>query len=198
MLAIDIETMGLAKDDPHCPITMVCLYDGDTSFRKSYPFVECVCPNTGAIQCHATYLKYKNELLRDLNEADSICCYNGVDFDLPFIAAKFKVPMETVAQWILKTHDIFFSVKHTLRKFYKLDTLLKVNGMTSKSAKGSTAVEWAREGKIQELEQYCMQDTVLTWELTNKPRVLLPFAVRSKDVYWSKSRFYVLCENSNK
>jgi hypothetical protein len=191
MLAVDIETMGLDRYDPCCPITMVCLYDGESGICKSYPFVRCLNTETGEITDHEAFYSMADDLISMLNASEMICCYNGVEFDLPFIAAKFWVSDVVLTQWILKTLDVFFTVKNAIKRFYKLDRLLQYNGFACKTGTGVQAIEYAKKGDVESLQAYCLQDAKLTWELTRKDRVLIPHQVRGKQLVWAKNMFFL-------
>lgn len=192
MLAIDIETMGLDKNSKQCPITMICIYNPTMSIQKSYPFLHCVDPNTGDITNNDLYHEMVQDLLQHLHEAKQIASYNGVLFDLPFIAAKFRVPDSVLCNWIMKSIDMFYSMKMTLNKYFKMKDILTENSMEDKSADGLQAIAWAREGQTSLLEDYCMQDTVLTWKLCTSDRVLIPHTVKNKQLAWSSTNVFYL------
>lgn len=192
MLAIDIETMGLHKHKKECPITMICIYDQINHIQESFPFLLCIDPNTGLVTDAELYEKLKQKLLVRLQNAQQIASYNGVLFDLPFIASQFHIPDHILSSWILKTIDIFYSVKMTLNKYFKLKDILSANQLEEKSADGLQAIEWARMGEIQLLQEYCMQDTVLTWKLCNLEQVIIPSQIQNKSLVWSKNRFMLL------
>ena len=63
---------------------------------------------------------------------------------------------------MLKTFDPFEVCKLFFRSSCKLDTMLQANGMQKKSADGAQAVEWAAEGRWDDIAEYCMQDARLT------------------------------------
>ena len=188
MLSVDIETMGLEHQHP---MTMVCLYDPEQKIQKAYPFVACLDSTTFAVTNHDLFHTMCEDLVNMLDAADSICCYNGIEFDLPFIAAKCLVSDQKLAQWILKTVDVFFTVKYTIHRFYKLDRLLACNKFACKSGSGKQAIELAKSGDIQSLKSYCMMDAKLTWDLTQKEQVFLPHLVQGKPLVWRKNCFFV-------
>ena len=142
MLAFDIETMGLQH---HQPITMICAYDERADFQKSWRVLECVNPGSGEITDENKFQEMRNDLLQTFDAAETLCAYNGVDFDLPFIAAQFQVDEYRLQQWICKTVDIFYTVKTVMNKYYKMDVLLRLNGLQQKCANGLQAIEWARQ-----------------------------------------------------
>ena len=105
--------------------------------------------------------------LRQLDDAPTLCCFNGVKFDIPFIAKRFDVPPSRVHGWMLKLFDIFEICRLVYGSTCSLNNLLSANGKEVKSGSGLQAVEWARDGEWQLLEDYCMRDTVLTHEISS-------------------------------
>jgi hypothetical protein len=156
LLAFDIETTGLREHDS---VTCVCAYDPDrcVEFRRSTPDGE-VC----------------EEFLALLDEAPLLCAFNGVRFDIPFLAKRWNVPPERAAAWARKLVDPFEACKLALKRTFSLDSLLEANGLDCKTGSGAEAVEMARQGRWQELEEYCMNDTKKTHEAAVLPRVRVP------------------------
>lgn len=156
VLAFDIETTGLSEADT---VTCVCAYDAarGIDFRACTPRGE-VC----------------EEFLRLLDEAPLLCAFNGVLFDVKFLAKRWNVTSERVAGWVVKLLDPFQACKLALRRTFSLDRLLEANGMDCKTGSGKEAVEMARDGRWAELEEYCMNDTVKTHGLVALGRMVLP------------------------
>ena len=156
VLAFDIETTGLSEADT---VTCVCAFDAarGIDFRA--------CTKRGE-PCE--------EFLLLLDEAPLLCAFNGVLFDVKFMARRWNVPSERVAGWILKLLDPYQACKLALRRTFSLDKLLGANGMDCKTGSGKEAVEMARDGRWAELEDYCMSDTVKTHGLVAPGRMLLP------------------------
>jgi hypothetical protein len=109
-----------------------------------------------------------------LDDAPSLCCFNGVRFDVPFIIKVFHVEPERYTRWFCKIFDYFEICKLVFSSSCGLNTMLRANGEAVKSSCGMQAVYWAREGKWEELDEYCMQDTVLTHVLSSRVRVEIP------------------------
>lgn len=193
MLAIDIETMGLDKNNIKCPITMVCVYDKTHNIERSYPFLQCVDPESGMVIDPIAFKEMSQDLICCLNKTDRIASYNGVLFDLPFIAAKLEVPNDILASWILKSVDVFYSVKCILNQHFKMRDILALNGLSQKSADGLQAIEWAKQQRTSELQTYCMQDTKLAWQLSSMTRVIIPTkkSPDKKFIVWSNNTFCI-------
>lgn len=187
MLSLDIETMGLKN----CPVTMVCMYDQNRNFQVSYPFVTCQNCETGEITNEEQWKDWKDEIIFLLNDADTICAFNGIEFDLPFLANYFEVEDEMLGQWICKTVDIFYAVKQLTNRWFKLSTLLEINDLESKSGTGIEAIEWAKNNEVEKLQDYCMQDTIMTWKLFHLEKVKIPIEIDNKTLCWNKTNLFL-------
>jgi uncharacterized protein YprB with RNaseH-like and TPR domain len=93
MLAFDIETEGLLSDVDD--ITVASVYDPERGIRKTFFFIR------------EGYNRQENidSFLEILDDAPSLCCFNGVRFDIPFIIARFKVAPERYTKWLLKVRN---------------------------------------------------------------------------------------------
>jgi uncharacterized protein YprB with RNaseH-like and TPR domain len=90
MLSFDIETTGLVSDVDD--ITVASVYDPDRDIQKTFFFRRKGYDRQENI----------NEFLEILDTATSLCCFNGVRFDIPFIIARFNVPPERYTRWFMK------------------------------------------------------------------------------------------------
>jgi len=156
VLSFDIETTGLKSD---AAVTCACAWDPDSGvdYRE--------CTPTGAP------LRRFMELL---DSAPLLCAFNGVRFDLPFLAKRWNVPADRVGRWVAKLVDPFEACRQALGKTFSLDKALCANGIACKTGSGAEAVVMARQRKWAELMEYCMADTKKTRELVKLERVLLP------------------------
>ena len=77
---------------------------------------------------------------------------------------------------MLKLFDVFEVCRLVYGSSCSLNNLLLANGKEVKSSSGLQAVEWAREANWESLEDYCMQDTVLTHEISCSEHVELPLS----------------------
>jgi uncharacterized protein YprB with RNaseH-like and TPR domain len=94
MLAFDIETTGLLSDVDS--ITVASVYDPDRDIRKTFFFMRDGYDRQNNI----------NEFLETLDAAESLCCFNGIRFDIPFIIAHFNVAPERYTPWFMKVSTI--------------------------------------------------------------------------------------------
>ena len=130
MLAFDIETEGL--DPLKHRITVACVYDPKKSIKQSFNLL------LGGDEEAESFMKC-------LDEADSLCSFNGPRFDLPFIISRYKVPHSRYKYWFAKLFDYFEVCKLVFGSSCSLNNLLIANGMEIKTSTGLQAVEWARE-----------------------------------------------------
>jgi hypothetical protein len=87
---------------------------------------------------------------------------------------RFNVSEEKQGSWMLKLFDYFEVCKLAFGSSCSLNNLLMANGEDVKSSSGMQAVEWARHGQYRQLEEYCMQDTILTHKISCTEAVHVP------------------------
>ena len=84
MLAFDIETMGLNKNTD--AITIVSTEDFATGKTRSYEFARIMQDG-----CRQDYDREKNAMVQAFDAATSLCAFNGLKFDIPFMEAQFNL-----------------------------------------------------------------------------------------------------------
>jgi hypothetical protein len=94
MLAFDIETTGL--DPANSVVTVVCTQDYHTGERRAYEFGRV---RAGEPQNES---RLRDELIAAFDAAESLCAFNGVRFDIPFLHKALQLPQETTAAWLFK------------------------------------------------------------------------------------------------
>eukprot|EP00961_Rhodomonas_salina_P038272 514665-Rhodomonas_salina.5 len=71
--------------------------------------------------------------------------------------------------------DIWDIAKTVLKSTFKLDFVLHANGFKTKSASGLQAIQWAKDqASWPKLEAYCLEDTRLTFLLSQHNKIRLP------------------------
>jgi hypothetical protein len=166
MLAFDLETTGL--DPVTCSVTAACLFGGPdpaAPITKTFLFKG---------EDKALDLALREELMQMLDEAPILCAFNGVRFDIPFLQQAWGVEPARAQAWRVKTFDIFEASKLALNQTFGLDRLLAANGLESKTGTGMKAIVMAMEGRWDELGDYCMQDTRMTYIVSTLPVIILP------------------------
>jgi len=152
LLCFDIETTGLdaARDE----VTMICTQDVRTGARKSYNF-GVLSHNE---EPNAELLR---EVIDEFEEADGLCAFNGIRFDLPFMQQALHIHEDVITRWVLKTIDPLEFLRLSGHRTSSLDKICTHNNIPSKSSTGKQAVEMASEGRWEELQTYCEQDVAI-------------------------------------
>ena len=155
-------------------VTVAAIYDADTNTNLVFRFVESDPSEKGKVRYMDGVDAIIGEFLSRLDEADTLCSYNGIGFDIGFLQDQFKVSNERIQQYILKTFDIYEYSRRVFGRTFGLNLLLELIGFKVKSGNGMQAVIFAQEGRWHELESYCADDSRLTWEVSQKTRLLIP------------------------
>lgn len=100
------------------------------------------------------------QLFRLLEEASIVIGFNHDAFDLPVLQRYYP---GDVTQF--QTFDILTDVKNRLGRRIRLDNLVKATLEEGKSGHGLQAIKLYKEGRMDELKQYCEDDVRLTKEL---------------------------------
>lgn len=126
-------------------------------------------------------------LLHALDYAYRIVTYNGNNFDLLVLSNRDE---SRLAAWRSKSFDAFARLTTEHGGFYKLDTLLQLNGLDAKTAKGSDAPSmwnlWKTNGVHQallRLEEYNQRDVTALFELVSLNSILIPSGARTEAVH---------------
>ncbi|MBN1262583.1 MAG: ribonuclease H-like domain-containing protein, partial [Anaerolineae bacterium] len=97
-------------------------------------------------------------LVSELQSADLVVGYNLFGFDYPVI----QQYTQQVALNTLPTVDMMLEIQKQIGFRVSLDSVASATLKIGKSADGLQAVQWWREGRIEELFQYCQQDVEIT------------------------------------
>jgi hypothetical protein len=71
--------------------------------------LKCLCKENGHFETAASDTDRRaliDALESDFDAATSLCAYNGVRFDLPFMQNDLHIPTKRITEWVLKTSDI--------------------------------------------------------------------------------------------
>jgi len=179
MLAFDIETTGLDRE--RCLVTVVCTEDFRTGERRAYEFGRVAAEG----DCGRERAQLTAALVAAFDGAESLCAFNGVRFDVPFLHKALRLPEATVAGWLLKTTDILeacrlevFGPRHT----FSLNLLCEHNGVQMKSSSGCEAVRMAADGRWQELLDYCADDVRILCDLYRRRELRNPRGFQTIDL----------------
>lgn len=190
MLAFDIETTGLKPSA--CVVTIICTEDFFTGERKAYEFErERAEAGHNGEEADARQKKLIKELVADFEAATSLCAFNGVRFDLPFMRTALDLDDATVARWVLKTTDILEQSRLLYRTTFSLNLLCEANGIAQKTGDGLHAIQMAREGDFDGLREYCEDDVHILCNMYKKKHVLLPKLNQTQDLSeWAHPDLY--------
>jgi len=92
-----------------------------------------------------------------IERADALVGYNSNHFDIPLLNKYYPGNLTAI-----KSIDILESIRESLGRRLRLDSVAQATVGAKKSADGLQAVRWWREGKIDEIKKYCLQDVKVT------------------------------------
>lgn len=108
-----------------------------------------------------TFLEHElGDFYRLIENASYVMGFNIITFDLPVLSAYY--PGDTKQ---FKAFDLLDDIRQTIGRRLSLDMLLKATLGKQKTGHGLQAVEFYKEGKIEELKSYCLHDVLFTKEL---------------------------------
>ncbi len=143
-IIFDIETRNLfqdvgSTDSTALDISVVCLYDSHTDSYSSY--LQEDFPKLWPI----------------IEQADMLITFNGDHFDIPLLNKYYSGDLTKI-----KSLDLLVEVKKSLGRRIKLDTIAEATLGIKKSGNGLEAVTWWKEGKIDQIIKYCLDDVKIT------------------------------------
>lgn len=110
------------------------------------------------------YLTFLEEDLKNLwpiiESADSIIGYNSNYFDIPLLNKYYPGDLTQV-----KSVDIMKAIQDSLGRRIKLDDVAKATLGKEKSGHGLQSVTWWKQGEIDKIREYCIQDVRVTKEV---------------------------------
>ncbi|MEK7665703.1 MAG: ribonuclease H-like domain-containing protein [Patescibacteria group bacterium] len=110
------------------------------------------------------YLCYEEhelpQLFRRLEHSGRIIGYNTKSFDYPIMNNYYAGDVASFTSL-----DILEEIHKTLGFRVKLDDVAKATLGVGKSGHGLQAVEWWKQGEIQKIKDYCLQDVKITKEV---------------------------------
>ena len=147
-ITFDIETANWITDtgsnDPaDLTIAIVCIHDSETGQYSSY--LESELPKLWPI----------------LERADLLIGYNSDHFDIPLLNKYYPGDLTKI-----KSLDVMVEVQKAMGRRLKLDTLAEGTLNDKKlDGKGGQSVVWWRNGEVEKVREYCIQDVKLTRDL---------------------------------
>lgn len=143
-IVFDIETANdFASTGSYTPesltLALVGLYDSHTKEYSSY--LEADLPRMWKI----------------LEEADMLIGYNSDHFDIPILNKYYPGDLTR-----MKSLDLLKEISDVLGRRIKLDAVAEGTLGEKKSSHGLQAIRWWREGKVEQVRDYCLKDVELT------------------------------------
>lgn len=179
MLCFDIETTGL--DSKRCTVTVVCTEDFATGETRAMEF--------------ARYPERREEMSEALvnlfDSSESLCAFNGVRFDIPFLATFLGVSEQKQMQWMAKTSDILEQSRLRYKKTFSLNLLCETNNIPIKISDGKEAIRMAEEKRWQELRTYCAKDVSILCDIYRMRVIKHPRLEQRIDLAdWARKHLY--------
>ena len=95
-----------------------------------------------------------------LHDTTRIIGFNSKHFDIPVLQPHVGVLLHTIPHL-----DLMEDVERELGFRVSLDNLARTNLGTQKSGHGMEAIQWYREGNIEAIKKYCLDDVRITRDL---------------------------------
>lgn len=146
-IVLDIETKNtfqeVGKADPTLlDISVVCTYDSETGEYQSFLQEDFV------------------KLWPLLERADTIITFNGDHFDIPLLNKYYSGDLTKI-----KSLDILKEIRKSLGFRIGLDNIANATLGKGKIGHGLEAIEWWRNGEIDKIIKYCIEDVRITKEV---------------------------------
>ena len=146
-LFFDIETRNtfqeVGKADPAAlDISVVCAYDSETESYTSYTQEDL------------------HKLWPLIEQADVLVTFNGDHFDIPLLNKYYSGDLLKI-----KSLDLLKEMQKSAGRRMKLDQIAEGTLGTNKSGNGLDAIKWWRDGEIEKVKKYCLDDVRITKDL---------------------------------
>jgi len=151
-IVFDIETKNEFREvgsaDPTAlDISLVGLYDSETNSYMSF-------------------LEHEfNSLWPILEKADLLIGFNSDHFDIPLLNKYYPGDLTKI-----KSLDILKEVRNAINRRVKLDQIAEGTLGTKKSGHGLEAITWWKNGEIEKIRKYCIDDVRITKEIYDYAR----------------------------
>lgn len=146
-IVFDIETSNIfqevgSNNPADLDISVVGIYDSVSDSYKAY------------------LQKDFSELWRIIEEADILITFNGEHFDIPLLNKYYSGDLSKI-----KSIDLLKEMQKSAGRRMKLDQIAEGTLGIHKSGHGLDATRRWREGKVEEVMKYCLDDVRITKEL---------------------------------
>jgi DEAD/DEAH box helicase domain-containing protein len=163
-IVFDIETKNTFQDvgssnPADLDISIVCIYDYETDTYDS--FLQADFPRLWAI----------------LDKTDMMITYNGDHFDIPLLNKYYPGDLLKI-----RSLDILKEIRNAYGRRMKLDQIAQGTFNISKSGNGLEAIVWWRNGDIDSLRKYCIDDVKITKDVYE-------YAMKNKKLMFKEGPF---------
>jgi len=143
-ITLDIETVSAVSrfDIDSMELSLIGIHDSETDSYDSFVQEEL------------------GRLWPILESADVLIGYNSDHFDIPILNKYYSGDLTQI-----RSIDLLTETRNSLGKRLKLDSIAKATLGTKKSGNGLDAVKWWKEGKIEKVRKYCLDDVRITKEI---------------------------------
>lgn len=143
-IIFDLETQNIFQEVGSNDVTAL-----DISVASVYDSIEDKYTTVTVDELHTLWPIFE--------KADALVGYNSNHFDIPLLNKYYPGDLSHI-----KSIDILESIRESLGRRLRLDSVAQATVGAKKSADGLQAVRWWREGKIDEIKKYCEQDVRVT------------------------------------
>lgn len=153
-VVFDIETIGDIRDLSTMKVTVVSIYEFEHDRYQSFDEHEL------------------GNLWPILERAERLIGFNSLHFDLPILGRNYAGDLTKIPHL-----DILKVVKESTGNRIKLNDIARATLQIEKSADGLQAMEWYKQGKIDEIKKYCEQDVKVTKDIYD-------YGIKNKMLYY--------------
>ena len=158
----DIETRNVFEDvnsnnSVDLDISVVAIYDSKTDDYQSF-----------------TQEQF-NKLWPIIEQADMLIGYNSDHFDIPLLDKYYPGDLTKI-----KSLDIMKEIRAVLGRRIKLDYIAAGTLGRQKISHGLEAVRWWKEGKIDQIAKYCIEDVRITKDIYD-------YAIKNKKLLYKEN-----------
>jgi DEAD/DEAH box helicase domain-containing protein len=167
-VVFDIETKNIFQDvgssDPvDLDISLVGLYDYENNSYSSFLQEDF------------------SNLWNILEKTDMLITYNGDHFDIPLLNKYYKKDGRGDLTKI-RSLDLLKEIKNSYGRRMKLDQIAEGTFGIGKSGNGLEAVAWWRNGEIEKIRKYCLDDVRITKDVYE-------YALKNKKLIFKEGPF---------
>ncbi len=141
-------------------VSVACIYDSKTHTYQAFEEKE---------------LLKLEELLK---QADLVVGFNIRDFDFEVLAPYFMTPVKN-----FPTLDLLVEIEKVRGHRVSLQSLAQATLKSSKSGSGWDAIQLFKDGKLEELKKYCMDDVRITKDIYE-------YGIKNGKVFFISNRDY--------